>query len=101
VRGHLHSRGGFVRSQGGLGDVVSFRSHRQDIQTDATELRVLLAIVEVGGVPEVAAALGVAGTTVKTMSAACLKRPAPRDRLIWSSSSQDMRRRWLVDATGA
>lgn len=31
-----------------------------------TELRVLLAIVEVGGVPEVAAALGVAGTTVRT-----------------------------------
>jgi len=30
------------------------------------ELRVLLAIVEVGGVPEVAAALGVADTTVKT-----------------------------------
>lgn len=31
-----------------------------------TELRVLLAIVEVGGVPEVATALGVAETTVKT-----------------------------------
>jgi DNA-binding CsgD family transcriptional regulator/PAS domain-containing protein len=31
-----------------------------------TEFRVLLAIVEVGGVPEVAAALGVAETTVKT-----------------------------------
>ena len=31
-----------------------------------TELRVLLAIVEVGGVPEVAAALGVADTTVRT-----------------------------------
>ncbi len=31
-----------------------------------TELRVLLAIVEVGGVPEVAEALGVAGSTVKT-----------------------------------
>ena len=30
------------------------------------ELRVLLAIVEVGGVPEVAEALGVARTTVKT-----------------------------------
>jgi DNA-binding CsgD family transcriptional regulator len=30
------------------------------------ELRVLLAIVEVGGVPQVAAALGVAGTTIKT-----------------------------------
>lgn len=31
-----------------------------------TELRVLLAIVEVGGVPDVAAALGIAETTVKT-----------------------------------
>jgi DNA-binding CsgD family transcriptional regulator len=31
-----------------------------------TELRVLLAIVEVGGVPEVAEALGIAGSTVKT-----------------------------------
>jgi DNA-binding CsgD family transcriptional regulator len=30
------------------------------------ELRVLLAIVELGGVPQVAAALGVAGTTIKT-----------------------------------
>jgi DNA-binding CsgD family transcriptional regulator len=31
-----------------------------------TELRVLLAIVEVGGVPEVAATLGIGATTVKT-----------------------------------
>jgi DNA-binding CsgD family transcriptional regulator len=31
-----------------------------------TELRVLLAIVEVGGVPEVAGALGIAASTVKT-----------------------------------
>jgi DNA-binding CsgD family transcriptional regulator len=31
-----------------------------------TELRVMLAIVELGGVPEVAAALGVANTTIKT-----------------------------------
>jgi DNA-binding CsgD family transcriptional regulator len=31
-----------------------------------TELRVLLAIVDIGGVPEVAAAMGVAVTTVKT-----------------------------------
>ena len=31
-----------------------------------TELRVLLALVDIGGVPEVAAALGVAVTTVKT-----------------------------------
>jgi DNA-binding CsgD family transcriptional regulator len=32
----------------------------------ATELRVLLAIVEVGGVPEVAKTLGIAETTIKT-----------------------------------
>jgi DNA-binding CsgD family transcriptional regulator len=31
-----------------------------------TELRVLLAIVELGSVPDVAAALGVADTTVRT-----------------------------------
>jgi DNA-binding CsgD family transcriptional regulator len=31
-----------------------------------TELRVLLAIVEVGGVPEAAEALGIAESTVKT-----------------------------------
>ena len=31
-----------------------------------TELRVLLGIVEVGGAPEVADALGIAGNTVKT-----------------------------------
>lgn len=35
-------------------------------QLTPTELRVLLAIVEVGGVPEVAEALGVAAETVKT-----------------------------------
>jgi DNA-binding CsgD family transcriptional regulator len=31
-----------------------------------SELRVLLAVIEVGGVPEVAEALGIAETTVKT-----------------------------------
>jgi DNA-binding CsgD family transcriptional regulator len=31
-----------------------------------SELRVLLAIVDIGGVPEVAAALGVAATTIRT-----------------------------------
>jgi DNA-binding CsgD family transcriptional regulator len=31
-----------------------------------TELRVLLAIVDIGGVPEVAASFGVAATTIKT-----------------------------------
>ncbi|MBX9710697.1 MAG: helix-turn-helix transcriptional regulator [Xanthobacteraceae bacterium] len=39
---------------------------QQAYQLTPTELRVLLAIVEVGGVPEVALALGVAVTTVKT-----------------------------------
>jgi DNA-binding CsgD family transcriptional regulator/PAS domain-containing protein len=38
----------------------------QTFKLTPTELRVLLAIVEVGGVPEVAAALGVAETTVRT-----------------------------------
>jgi DNA-binding CsgD family transcriptional regulator len=35
-------------------------------QLTPTELRVLLAIVEVGGVPEVAEVLGIATSTVKT-----------------------------------
>jgi DNA-binding NarL/FixJ family response regulator len=43
------------------------------------ELRVLLAIVEVGGVPEVAEALGVAETTVKThLARLCQKTGAGR-----------------------
>jgi hypothetical protein len=43
-------------------DVVSFRSHRQGLQIDADRV----ARTEVGGVPEVVAALGVADTTVRT-----------------------------------
>jgi DNA-binding CsgD family transcriptional regulator len=38
------------------------------------ELRVLMAVVEVGGVPEVAEALGIAGTTVKTHLGAVYKK---------------------------
>ncbi len=38
----------------------------QSYKLTPTELRVLLAIVEVGGVPETAAALGVAETTIRT-----------------------------------
>src|SRR5262249_15169139 len=38
----------------------------QTYQLTPAELRVLNAIVEVGGVPEIAGALGVAETTVKT-----------------------------------
>lgn len=39
---------------------------RQAFKLTPTELRVLLAIVELGGVPQVARALGVAGSTIKT-----------------------------------
>jgi DNA-binding CsgD family transcriptional regulator len=38
----------------------------QHFQLTPAELRVLVAIVEVGGVPEVAAVLGISETTVKT-----------------------------------
>jgi DNA-binding CsgD family transcriptional regulator len=38
----------------------------QTFKLTPTELRIMLAIVEVGGVPEVAAALGIAESTVKT-----------------------------------
>jgi DNA-binding CsgD family transcriptional regulator len=39
---------------------------RKTFKLTPSELRVLLAIVEVGGIPEVAASLGVADTTVRT-----------------------------------
>ncbi|WP_247506880.1 helix-turn-helix transcriptional regulator [Bradyrhizobium sp. 1] len=39
---------------------------RNTFKLTPTELRVLLAIVELGNIPEVAAALGVAGSTVRT-----------------------------------
>jgi DNA-binding CsgD family transcriptional regulator len=39
---------------------------RQTYKLTPAELRVLLGIVEVGGVPDVAASLGVAETTIKT-----------------------------------
>jgi len=50
-----------------------------------TELRVLLAIVEVGGGPEVAEALGIADGTVKTHLSHLFKKPAPAARPISSS----------------
>ncbi len=54
-----------------------------------TELRVLLAIVEVGGVPEVAEALGIAETTVKTHLGRVFEKTGTDARPIWSSSSRD------------
>lgn len=53
-----------------------------------TELRVLLAVVEVGGVPEVAEALGVAETTIKTHLAHVFDKTARAARPIWSSWSR-------------
>ncbi len=54
-------------------------------QLTPTELRVLLAIVEVGGAPEVAEALGIGEATVKFHLSACSPRPAPSVRPTWSS----------------
>jgi DNA-binding CsgD family transcriptional regulator len=50
----------------GLGVPSAFEVISKVFTLTPTELRVLLAIVEVGGTPEVAEALGVAVTTVKT-----------------------------------
>ena len=65
--GHLLCGGGRgVRAQGGARYPVPARDRARRHQLTPSELRVLLAIVEVGGAPEVAQALGVSETTVKT-----------------------------------
>ena len=55
----------FVR-KASIGDPLPPQIIRQSYNLTPTELRVLMAIVDIGGVPEVAAALGVAASTVKT-----------------------------------
>ena len=50
-----------------------------------TELRVLLAVVEVGGVPEVAWALGIGEGTVKTHLHRLFAKTEPGVRPSWSS----------------
>ena len=50
-----------------------------------SELRVLLAIVDAGGVPETAEALGIAAATVKHICSACFPRLGPTAKLISSS----------------
>jgi DNA-binding CsgD family transcriptional regulator len=55
----------FVR-QAALSVPSAFEVIGKAFKLTPTELRVLLAIVDVGGVPEVAEALGVAGTTIRT-----------------------------------
>ena len=42
------------------------RAYGADIELTPAELRVLMALVEIGGVPEVAPVLGIAETTVRT-----------------------------------
>ena len=46
-----------------------------------SELKVVLAVVEIGGVPEVAA-LGIAETTVRADLGRFMRRPTPAVRLI-------------------
>jgi len=58
-----------------------------------TELRVLMAIVEVGGVPEVAVALGVAESTVKTHLGRLFVKTGAAGRPILSRSLRDLRHR--------
>jgi hypothetical protein len=48
-----------------------------------TELRVLFAIVEVGGVPEVAQVLGIAPSRSEPISAASRRRQAFPAKPIW------------------
>jgi hypothetical protein len=64
-----------------------------------TELRVLLAIVEVGGAPEVAEALGVAESTVELILAGSTERPARAGRRISSSSWPVIRPRCSADSS--
>jgi DNA-binding CsgD family transcriptional regulator len=64
-RTHTAAAALFVR-KAALAVPSAFEVIGKTFKLTPTELRVLLAIVEVGGVPEVAAALGVAVTTVKT-----------------------------------
>src|SRR4029079_15505767 len=55
----------FVR-QAALMPAQASQIIRETFKLTPTELRVLLAIVEVGGIPEIAAPFGVAETTVRT-----------------------------------
>jgi DNA-binding CsgD family transcriptional regulator len=55
----------FVR-KASIGDPLPPEVIRRAYNLTPSELRVLIAIVEIGGVPEVAPALGIAATTVKT-----------------------------------
>jgi len=67
----------WVRSPSDAGNPVAPDCHPAAYQLTPTELRVLLGIVNIGGIPEVATALGVAGTTnQRRMSAAFRKNPA-------------------------
>jgi hypothetical protein len=59
-----------------------------------TELRVLLAIVEEDGVPEVAEVLGIATQTVKPTSVVSIRRPARLVSSILPRSSLDFQIRY-------
>jgi len=62
------------------------------------ELRVLLAIVEVGGVPETARRSVSPKQPSKPICTASSPRQGPAARRIWSSSRPDFPARWRTDA---
>jgi DNA-binding CsgD family transcriptional regulator len=64
-----------------------------------TELRILLAIVEVGGVPDVAVALGIAESTVKTHLGRLFEKTGAGRQAISSRSSSGSPVPWCDDPT--
>ncbi len=67
-RGRLHRGGSDLRAQGSTANLSQPGAIGALYRLTPAELRVLLAVVDVGGVPEVAATFGVADSTVKNPS---------------------------------
>ena len=94
---------GPVRAQGGAGDRRRRRrSIAKTFKLTPSELRVLLAIVEVGGVPEIGGgARHRRRRRSRRTCSACSTRPAPPARPISSSWSRDSPVRWLGEPSRA
>jgi len=60
---------------------------------------VLLAIVEVGGVPEVSQALGIAATTVKTQLGRLFEKTGVDRQADRQGGRGDLPRRWPAEAS--
>ena len=81
----LFGRRRAFRAQGGAQRSAVPEIIAKTYQLTPSELRVLLAVVRVGGVPEVAEALGIGEATVRTICTAFTARPTPAGRPSWSS----------------